>query len=98
MYNKQYPDFSISRTAFCLLLDNEPKLNHIKIRTPRTDMCDFCEFQKRKIAGTKSHDELKADELTAELFAHQKSRISLYVVVFYFTLIFNKIAPITAPF
>jgi hypothetical protein len=25
-------------------------------------------------------------------------RISLYVVVFYFTLIFNKIAPITAPF
>lgn len=73
MYNKQHPDFSISRTAFCLLLDNEPKLNHIKIRTPRTDMCDFCEFQKRKIAGTKSHDELKAEELTAELFAHQKS-------------------------
>ena len=25
-------------------------------------------------------------------------RISLYVVVFYFTLIFNKIDPITAPF
>jgi ATP-dependent DNA helicase RecG len=29
---------------------------------------------------------------------HKEFRISLYVVVFYFTLIFNKIAPITAPF
>jgi len=73
MYNKKYPKFSISRTAFCLLLENEPKLNHIKIRSPRTDMCDFCEFQKRKIAGTKPHDELKTEELTVELLAHQKS-------------------------
>lgn len=73
MYNKKYPNFSISRTAFCLLLENETKLSHIKIRSPRTDMCDFCELQKRKIAGTKPHDELKTEELTAELLAHQKS-------------------------
>ncbi len=37
------------------------------------DMCDFCELQKRKIAGTKIHDEAKAEALTLELLAHQKS-------------------------
>lgn len=73
MYNKQYPDFPISRTAFCLLLKNEPRLRHIRLRSSRTDMCDFCELQKRKIAGTKLHDEAKAEKITAELLAHQKS-------------------------
>ena len=73
MYNKQHPDFPISRTAFCSLLENESRLRHIKIRSSRTDMCDFCELQKRKIAGTKLHDEVKAEKLTAELLSHQKS-------------------------
>ncbi len=73
MYDKQHPEFSISRTAFCLLLKNEQRLQHIKIRSSCTDMCDFCELQKRKIAGTKSHDEVKAEKLTAELLSHQKS-------------------------
>jgi len=73
MYNNQYSDYQISRTAFCSLLDNEPELKHIKIRSPRTDMCDFCELQKRKIAGTKPHDESKAERLTNELVAHQKA-------------------------
>jgi hypothetical protein len=36
-------------------------------------MCDYCELQKRKIAGTKPHDELKAEKLTMELAAHQKA-------------------------
>jgi hypothetical protein len=73
MYDKQHPDFPISRIAFSLLLKNEPRLQHIRIRASRTDMCDFCEFQKRKIAGTKLHDEIKAEKLTAKLLAHQKS-------------------------
>ena len=73
MYNKQHPVFPISRTAFCSLLKNESRLRHIKIRSSRTDMCDFCELQKRKIAGTKLHDEVKAEKLTAELLSHQKS-------------------------
>ncbi len=73
MYNRQYPDFPVSRTAFCSLLKNEPGLRHIRIRSSRTDMCDFCELRKRKIAGTKLHDEAKAEKLTAELLAHQKS-------------------------
>jgi len=72
MYSKQHPNYSISRTAFCLLLKNEPRLQQIKIRSSRTDMCDFCELQKRKIAGTKLHDEVKTEKLTAELLAHQK--------------------------
>ena len=72
MYNQQHPDLQISRTAFCSLLDNDPRLKHIKIRSPRTDMCDFCELQKRKIAATKPHDELKAEKLTAELAEHQR--------------------------
>ncbi|MCP4397276.1 MAG: hypothetical protein GY801_08265 [bacterium] len=66
MYAKQHPDFPISRTAFCSMFKNEPRLQHIKIRSSRTDMCDFCELQKRKIAGTKSHDEEKAERFTAE--------------------------------
>ena len=73
MYNKQYPDFHISQTAFYLFLKNEQKLKHIKIRSPRSDMCDFCELQKRRIAGTKPHDESKTEELTAELAAHQNA-------------------------
>lgn len=73
MYNKQHVDFQISRTAFCSLLDSEPSLRYIKIRSPRTDMCDFCELQKRRIAGTKPHDESKAEKLTAELLSHQKA-------------------------
>ncbi len=73
IYEKQHPDFPISRTAFCLLLKNEPRLQHIKIRSSRTDMCDFCELQKRKIAGTKPHDEVKAETLTSDLSAHQKA-------------------------
>lgn len=73
MYDKQHPDFPISRIAFSLLLKKEPRLQHIRIRVSRTDMCDFCEFQKRKIAGTKLHDEVKAEKLTAKLLAHQKS-------------------------
>ena len=36
-------------------------------------MCDFCELQKRKIAGTKPHDESEAEKLTVELPAHQKA-------------------------
>ncbi len=73
MYNAQHPDFQISRTAFCLRLENDPRLRHIKIRSPRTDMCDFCELQKRRIAGTKPHDEAEAEKLTADLAAHQKA-------------------------
>lgn len=73
MYNKQYAGFPIGRTKFVFLLNNEPRLNHIRIRSPRSDMCDYCELQKRKIAGTKPHDELKAEKLTMELVAHQKS-------------------------
>ena len=73
IYNQQYPEFQVSRSSLCLILDNEPQLQHIKIRSPRTDMCDFCELQKRKIAGTKTQDELKAEELAEELLAHQKA-------------------------
>jgi len=73
MYNTQHPDFQRSRTALCSLLKSEPRLRHIKIRSPRTDMCDFCELQKRRIAGTKPHDESKAEKLTAELVAHQQA-------------------------
>jgi hypothetical protein len=73
MYHEQYPKYPISRTAFCSILSSEPKLNNILIRSPRTDMCDYCELQKRKIAGTKPHDEAKAEMLTAELTAHQVS-------------------------
>lgn len=73
MYNQQYPDFQISRSGVCRILDSEPQLQHIKIRSPRTDMCDFCELQKRRIAATKAQDELKAEELTSELAAHQKA-------------------------
>jgi hypothetical protein len=73
IYNKQYPNFYIGRTAFCFLLLNEPRLKHIRIRSPRSDMCDYCELQKRKIASTKPHDEKKAEELTAELAVHQKA-------------------------
>ena len=71
MYEQQYPKDSISRTAFCLLLKNETELKHIQIRSPRTDMCDFCEFQKRKIAGIKPHDETIAEKLVDELKIHQ---------------------------
>jgi hypothetical protein len=73
MYNQQHPDLHIGRTAFCSLLKNEPKLKHIKIRSPRSDMCDFCEIQKRNIAGIKPYDESRAEKLTAELMAHQKA-------------------------
>ena len=73
MYNQQHPDFSISRSSLCLLLQNDSRLKHIQIRSPRTDMCDFCELQKRKIAGTKAHDESKSEKLVAELAAHQKA-------------------------
>ncbi len=73
LYNQQYPDFQISRSGLCRILDNEAQLQHIKIRSPRTDMCDFCELQKRRIAGIKARDELKAEELTKELVAHQNA-------------------------
>jgi len=73
MYHTHYPDYQISRTAFCSLLESEPRLRHSTIRSPRTDMCDFCEVQKRKIAGTTPHDESEAEKLTAELVAHQKA-------------------------
>ena len=73
MYNQQYPKFSISRTSLCLLLENDSRLKHIQIRSPRTDMCDFCELQKRKIAGTRAHDESKSEKLIAELARHQKA-------------------------
>lgn len=73
MYSNLYPDSPISRTAFGSILLNEPGLQHIKIRSPRSDMCDYCELQKRKIAGTKPHDELRAETLTTELAEHQKS-------------------------
>jgi hypothetical protein len=36
-------------------------------------MCDFCEIQKRNIAGIKPYDESRAEKLTAELMAHQKA-------------------------
>ena len=55
MYNQQQPDFSISRSSLCLLLQNDSRLKHIQIRSPRTDMCDFYELQKRRIARTKAH-------------------------------------------
>ncbi len=73
IYNKQYANFPIGRTKFVSLLKTEPRLKHIRIRSPRSDMCDYCELQKRKIAGTKPHDELKAEKLTMELAAHQKA-------------------------
>lgn len=73
MYNQQYPKFQMSRSSLYQILDNEPQLQHIKIRSPRTDMCDFCELQKRRIAGIKPPDELKAEELAEELSAHQKA-------------------------
>jgi hypothetical protein len=73
MYNQAYPDFSISRASFRLLLQSDSRLGHIQIRSSRTDMCDFCELQKRRIIGTKVHDELKAEKLVAELAAHQKA-------------------------
>ncbi len=73
IYNREYNEFPIGRTKFVSLLKTEPRLKHIRIRSPRSDMCDFCELQKRKIAGTKPHDELKAEQLTMELAAHQKS-------------------------
>jgi len=73
IYNKQYPDYPIGRTKFVTLIKTESRLKHIRIRSPRSDMCDYCELQKRKIAGTKPHDELKAEQLTTELAAHQKS-------------------------
>lgn len=73
IYNNQNADFPIGRTKFVFLLKTESRLKHIKIRTPRTDMCDFCELQKRKIASTKPHDELKTEKLTIELAAHQKA-------------------------
>ncbi len=73
MYDRQHPDFRVSQTAFYLFLKNEQRLKNVKIRLPRSDMCDFCELQKRRIAGTKPHDESKAEELTAELVVHQKA-------------------------
>ena len=73
MYNKQYANFPIGQTKFFFLLKSEIRIKHIKIRSPRSDMCDYCELQKRKIAGTKPHDELKAEKLTEELYAHQKA-------------------------
>ncbi|MCP4107660.1 MAG: hypothetical protein GY749_19300 [Desulfobacteraceae bacterium] len=73
MYNQEHPDFSVSRASLRMILKNNPRLNHIRTKTPRTDMCDFCELQKRKIIGTKAHDESKAEELVAELAAHQKA-------------------------
>jgi hypothetical protein len=73
MYSVHHPDFPISRTAFCTVLDTEPRLRHIKIRSPRTDMCDFCELQKRRIAATKPHNEQEAEQLAAELVAHQQA-------------------------
>jgi len=52
MYNQQSPDFSISRSGVCRILDNEPQLQHIKIRSPRTDtiVVNFihCELQEQK--------------------------------------------------
>lgn len=73
IYNQRYADFTIGRTKFVFLLKNEPRLKHIRIRSPRSDMCDYCELQKRKIAGTKPHDESRAEQLTKELIAHQKA-------------------------
>ena len=73
IYNKNYADFPIGRTKFVSLLKTESRLKHIRVRSPRSDMCDYCELQKRKIAGTKPHDELKAEKLTMELAAHQKA-------------------------
>ncbi len=43
IYNEQHPDFPIGRTKFVLLLKTEPRLKHIRIRSPRSDMCDYCE-------------------------------------------------------
>ena len=43
-------------------------------------MCDFCEFQKRKIAATKLHDFVPASVLTAELTHHQKSYHSVWAL------------------
>lgn len=71
MYLRQHPQDRIGRTAFCDVLSREARLQHIKIRSPRSDMCDYCELQKRKIAGTKPHDEARAEQLTAALVAHQ---------------------------
>ena len=73
MYNKQYPKFPLGQTKFFILLKNEPQIQNIKIRSPRSDMCDYCELQKRKIAGTKPHDEKKAEQLIEELHTHQTS-------------------------
>ncbi len=73
MYNKQYAEFPIGKTKFFILLKNERQIQNIKIRSPRSDMCDYCELQKRKIAGIKPHDEEKAERLTEELHSHQKS-------------------------
>ncbi len=73
LYNRQYADFPIGRTKFVFLLKAESRLKHIRIRSPRSDMCDYCELQKRKIAATKPHDELKTEILTKELAAHQKA-------------------------
>ncbi len=73
MYNTRYPDFHIGRTAFCSVLENDSRLEHINIRSPRSDMCDYCELQKRRIASTKPYDESRAEQLTAELTAHQKA-------------------------
>ena len=73
LYKTQYADFPLGRTAFMRLLNTESRLQHIRIRSPRSDMCDYCELQKRKIAGTKPHDEVKAEQLTMALAAHQKA-------------------------
>ena len=73
MYNYQCADYPIGRTKFTLLLKTESRLKHIRIISPRSDMCDYCELQKRKIAATKPHDELKTEKLTIELAAHQKA-------------------------
>ena len=73
IYNKQYADFPIGRTKFVFIVKTESRLKHIRIRSPRSDMCDYCELQKRKIASTKPHDELKTEKLTLELAAHQKA-------------------------
>ena len=73
IYNQQYAGFPIGRTKFVFLLKNEPRLEHIRIRSPRSDMCDYCELQKRKISGTKPHDESRSEQLTQELATHQKA-------------------------
>ncbi len=83
MCRKDLEDMTFSRSAFYRILKNDA-CKHIKIRSPRTDMCSTCErikvelrslYQKRTMGLIDDIPEFVSDEFNQHISAAQTARM-----------------------